>query len=61
MSILEFYPAAALIAVIGGFWGYASLQGRRLKRAVAEIAAKLKGTYEPGGPPRSWRPWRSRW
>jgi hypothetical protein len=49
MSIFNYYPAAALAAVIGGVWGYSWLQGRRFRKAIAEAAAKLDGTYKPGG------------
>lgn len=49
MSVLEFYPALALVAILGGFWGWAWRQRRRLLRAVTEAAARLEGRYEPGG------------
>jgi len=49
MSLLDFYPAFALVAILGGFWGYAALQSRRLREAVTEAASRLKGTYKPGG------------
>jgi hypothetical protein len=49
MSLLDFYPAFALVAVIGGAWTYASIQRRRLQKAVTEVAARLKGNYRPGG------------
>ena len=49
MNILEYYPLFALVAIIGGFWGYAALQSRRLRQAVTEAASRLKGTYKPGG------------
>lgn len=49
MSLLEFYPVVGLIAILGGFWAYAAVQRSRLREAVAEAAARLKGTYQPGG------------
>lgn len=49
MNLLDYYPVVALVAVIGGFWGYAVLQHRRLREAVTEAAARMKGTYKPGG------------
>lgn len=47
--MIEYYPAVALVAVIGGFWGWAALQRARLRKAVAEAAARMDGRYEPGG------------
>jgi hypothetical protein len=49
MDILDYYPVVALVAILGGFWGYAVVQRRRLRQAVTEAAARLKGTYQPGG------------
>lgn len=49
LGVLDYYPAFALVAIIGGFWGHARMQSRRLQKAVTEVAAKLKGRYEPGG------------
>jgi hypothetical protein len=49
MSLLDYYPAFALVAILGGFWGYAVIQRRRLLEAVAEAASRLKGMYKPGG------------
>lgn len=46
---MDYYPAVALVAVVGGFWGWSWLQRRRLRTAVAEAAAALNGRYEPGG------------
>src|SRR5689334_11281807 len=48
MGLLEFYPAFALIAVVGGTWWYGWRQNRRLRTAAAEAAAQLNGRYEPG-------------
>lgn len=49
MSWWEYYPAVALVAILGGFWGWHARQARRLRRAVAEAIARLGGSYEPGG------------
>lgn len=49
MSLLDYYPVFALIAILGGFGAYAWIQKRRLLEAVTGAASRLKGTYEPGG------------
>jgi hypothetical protein len=49
MNVLDYYPALALVAILGGFWGYARIQHRRLQKAVTDVAAQLNGTYKPGG------------
>jgi hypothetical protein len=49
MNLLDYYPVFALVAILGGFWGYAVVQRRRLRQAVTEAAERLKGTYQPGG------------
>jgi hypothetical protein len=46
---MDYYPAIALVAVIGGFWGWAGFQRRRFRRATAEAAARLNGRYEARG------------
>jgi hypothetical protein len=46
---MDYLPPIGLVAVIGGFWGWAVIQERRFKAAVAEAAARLNGRHEPGG------------
>lgn len=49
MSVLDFTPAFALVAILGGFRAWAWNQNRRLRQAVQEAASRMKGRYEPGG------------
>jgi hypothetical protein len=42
-------PPIGLVAVVGGFWGWAWLQGRRFRKAVAEAAMRLGGSYTREG------------
>ena len=49
VSSMDVLPPIALVAILGGFGGWAWRQQRRFRTAVTEVAVRLDGRYEPGG------------
>ena len=46
---MDVLPPIALVAILGGFWGWAWRQHRWFRTAATEAAVRLDGRYEPGG------------